>query len=142
MLKYIVDEYLLMEISLCQFTGPFPSEAIQDGHISRFGVIPKNYQLNKWQFIVDLSYPTGHSVNDGISPPLCSLHYITTDDAVNQIFSLGRGCLLAKRDIQSAFCLLLAHSMDRYLLLMKWNDKVYIDTCLLFGLYTCSPKTL
>ena len=135
----VVDEYLQAEISLGQVAGPFPLEAIQDGHISRFGVISKNHKPNKWQFIVDISFATSHSFNDGISPPLCFLHYVTTDDAVNQMFSLGRGCLLAKIDIQSAFGLLLVHPMDRHLLLMKWNDKVYIDTCLPFGL-CAAPK--
>ena len=81
----------------------------------------------------------GHSVNDGISPPLCSLHYVIIDDAVQQIFTLGKGCLLAKIDIQSAFRLLPVHPADRHLLLMKWNDKVYVDTCLPFGL-RAAPK--
>ena len=135
----VVNEYLHTEISLGRVAGPFPSEAIQNGHISRFGVIPNNHQPNKWRLIVDLSYPTGHSVNDRISPPLCTLHYVTTDDAVNQIFSLGRGYLLAKIDIQSTFRLLPVHPVDRHLLLIKWNDKVYVDTCLPFGL-CAAPK--
>ena len=132
----VVDEYLQTEISLGRVAGSFPPDAIPDGHVSRFGVIPKNHQPNKWRLIFDLSYPTRHSVNDGISPPLCSLHYVTIDDAVHQIFTLGKGCLLTKIDIQSAFRLLLVHPTDRHLLLMKWNGKVYIDTCLLFGLCT------
>ena len=66
-------------------TGLFPPEAIQCIYISRFGVIPKNHQPNKWQLIIDLFYPTGHSVNDGISLPLCSLHYVSVDDAIRQI---------------------------------------------------------
>ena len=135
----VVDEYLQTEMSLGRVAGPFIPDAIPDGHVSRFGVIPKNHQPNKWRLIVDLSYPTGHSVNDGISPPLCSLHYVTIDDAVHQIFTLGKGCLLAKIDIQSAFRLLPVHPADRHLMLMKWNDKVYVDTCLPFGL-RAAPK--
>ena len=132
----VVDEYLKTEIELTRVAGPFPPEAIHNGHISRFGVIPKHHQPNKWRLIVDLSYPTGHSVNDGISSPLCSLRYVTVDDAVHQIFNLGRNCLLAKIDIKSAFRLLPVHPADRHLLLMKWNDKIYIDT---FGLRS-APK--
>ena len=94
------------------------------------------YQPNKWWLMVDLSHPTS-----GISLPLYSLHYVTVDDAVHQIFSLSRGCLLAKVDIQSAFCLLPVHPVDRHLLLMKWNGKIYVDTCLPFGLRT-APKLL
>ena len=84
----VVDEYLQTEISLGHVAGPFPLDVIPDGHVSRFEVIPKNHQPNKWQLIVDLSYPTGHSVNDGISPRLCSLHYVTIDDTVHQIFTM------------------------------------------------------
>ena len=120
----VVDEYLQTEILLGCVTGPFPPAAIPDGHVSRSGVIPKNHQSNKWRLIVDLSYPAGHSVNDGISPPLYSLHSVTIDDAVHQISTLGTGCLLAKIDIQSAFCLLPVHPANRrHLLLMKWNAK-------------------
>ena len=125
----VVDEYLQTEMSLGCVAGPFLPDAIPDGDVTRFGAIPKNHQPNKWRLIVDLSYPTGHSVNDGISPPLCSLYYVTIDDAVHQIFTLGKGCLLAKIDIQSAFRLLPVHPADRHLLLMKWNDKVHVDTC-------------
>ena len=129
----LVDEYLQTEIPLGRVAGPFPPDAIPDGHVSRFRVISKNHQPNKWRLIVDLSYPLGHSVNDGISPPLYSLHRVTIDDAVRQIFSLSKGCLLVKIDIQSAFHLLLVHPADRHLLLMKWNAKVYVDTYLPFG---------
>ena len=107
------------EISLGFVAGPFPPDAIPDRHVSRFEVIPKNHQPNKWQLIVDLSYPTGHNVNDGISHPLCSLHYVTIDDAVHQLFTLGKGCLLAMIDIQSAFRLLPVHPAERLMLLMK-----------------------
>ena len=67
----VVDDYLQTEISLGHVAGPFLAEAIRGGHASRFGVIPKNHQPNKWQLIVDLTHPTNNSVNDEISSPLC-----------------------------------------------------------------------
>jgi len=88
---------------------------------------------------VDLSHPSGHSINDGIPKDLCSLTYITVDTAIEQIQTLGRGTLLTKLDIKSAFCLLPVHLADRHLLAMKWNNHIYIDTCLPFGLYS-TPK--
>ena len=36
-------------------------------HVSRIGVIPKKHQAGKWRLIVDLSYPEGQSINDGIA---------------------------------------------------------------------------
>ena len=46
--------------------------------------------------LVDLSHPKDHSANNGISKPLCSLKYVTIDDAIKEIIRLGRGALLAK----------------------------------------------
>ena len=70
--------------------GLFPTSALPEVHISRFRVIPKNHQPDKWRLIVDLSHPSGHSVNDGIPKKLCGLKYITVDDAVNHILELRR----------------------------------------------------
>ena len=135
----IVDDYLKAEITLARVAGPFPPEAVGHGQVSRFGVIPKNHQHDKWRLIVDLSYPSSHSVNDGIPSALCSLQYVTIDDAVQEIFKLGIGTLLAKIDIKSAFRLLPVHQADRHLLLMRWKECIYIDTCLPFGLRS-APK--
>ena len=134
----IVTDYLSTEISLGRVAGPFPLKAIPQVHISRFGVIPKG-QTGKWRLIVDLSHPKGHSVNDGIPKALCSLKYITIDEAIKEIVQLGQGALLAKIDIKSAFRLLPVHPADRFMLGMRWNEGVYIDTCLPFGLRS-SPK--
>ena len=80
-----------------------------------------NHQPNKWRLIVDLSYPKGHSVNDGILKSLCSLSYISVDDAINQIIAIGPNTLLAKLDIKNAFQLLPVHPTDRHLLAMEWE---------------------
>jgi len=93
----IVTDYLFTEISLGRVAGPFPPQAVPAIHISRFGVIPKG-QTGKWR-LIDLSHPKGHSVNDGIPKPLCSLRYVTIDDAIKGIIQLGKGILLAKIDI-------------------------------------------
>ena len=65
--------------------------------VGRFGVIQKRGQTNKWRLILDLSsYPSGSSVNDGISRELSSLHYVSVDTAVRRILELG-GSLLPFR---------------------------------------------
>ena len=113
--------------------------SLQRTYISRFGVIPKSHQPDKWRLIVDLSHPTGKSVNDGIPKSLCSMSYITTDHAISTILALGRGTLLAKIDVKSAFRLIPVNPSDRHLLAMKWRDNIYVDTCLPFGLRS-APK--
>ncbi len=47
----------------------------------------------------------------------------------------------AKIDIRNAFRLIPVHPADRHLLAMEWNDQVYIDTCLPFGLRS-APKLI
>ena len=88
---------------------------------------------------MDLSHPKGQCVNDGIPEHLCSLKYVTINEAIKGIVQLGRGTLLAKIDIKSAFRLIPVHPADRHMLGMKWGDGVYIDTCLPFGLRS-APK--
>ena len=135
----VVDEYLAAEVAQQRLAGPFTKSTIPQAHVSRFGVIPKNHNPNKWRLITDLSHLVGHSVNDGIPKDLCTLTYITVDMAIKCILDMGPGTLLAKVDIKNAFRLLPVHPADRHMLAMNWNNQIYIDTCLPFGL--CSvPK--
>ena len=92
------DQYLQKEVDEQRVAGPFPIYACV-GHVSRFGVIPKNHQPNKWRLIFYLSHPKGYSVNDDIPKELCSMSYITTDDAVRKIVQLGPGSLLHQKCI-------------------------------------------
>jgi hypothetical protein len=78
--------------------GPFLHEEVSQVHISRFGVIPKSGQPERWRLMVDLSYPEGKSVNDGISSELCSLKYVKVDDVARKVLQLGPGALMAKID--------------------------------------------
>ena len=79
------------------------------------------------------------SVNDGIPKHLCSISYISVDEAIQKIVSLGRGTLLAKIDIRSAFRLIPMHPADCHLLAMEWRGATYIDTCRPFSLRS-APK--
>ena len=136
----VITQYLASEMSKRWVAGPFPPCLVPNANVSRFGVIPKFHQPNKWRLIIDLSYPKGKSVNDGIRKDLCSMSYISVDDAIRQIITLGQGTLLAKIDIKSAFQLIPVHPADRHLLAMEWQGAIYIDTCLPFGL--CSAPKL
>ncbi len=134
----VVDRYLAKERDAGRVIGPLP-ESVEGVHVSRFGVIPKPHQPGKWRLIVDLSYPKGRSVNDGIDPALCSLVYASIDDAANRILHLGRGTLLAKLDIASAYRIVPVHPDDRPLLGMTWKKERFVDTALAFGLRS-APK--
>ena len=132
--KQVVDSYLQEELSTGRVAGPFPNSLVPHGQINRFGVIQKHHKPDSWRLIIDLSHPHNHSINDGIPSSLCSIKYITIDDAIHQILSLGRGTMMAKIDIKSAFRLLPVHPADRHLLMMNWNNSLYIDLCIPFGL--------
>ena len=75
----IIEEYLQKDTTAGRILGPFSPHSMPGVHINRFGVIPKRFQPRKWRLITDLSFPDGHSVNDAISPSLCTLQYITVD---------------------------------------------------------------
>ena len=135
----VVDQYLTEELAHNRVAGPFHIARTPYMHISRFGVIPKHHQPNKWRLIIDLSHPADHSVNDGIPKSLCSLSYITIDTAISNILELGQGTLLAKIDIKHAFRLLPVHPIDCHLLAMCWRNQIFVDTCLPFGLRS-APK--
>lgn len=130
----IIDNYLETEVSLGRVAGPFPSPPFPNLHISRFGVIPKSNQPGKWRLILDLSAPAGHSVNDGIPKPPFSIQYVTVDAFIDGIMARGRGTLMAKFDVASAYRNIAVHPRDRYLLGMRWRDSFFVDLALPFGL--------
>lgn len=132
----VVSEYIRKEVGLGHFTGPLPEAGI---HVSPVGVIPKGHTPGKWRVITDLSSPAGGSVNDGIDPHVCSMTYITVDAVARMVNKLGGGALLAKIDIEAAYRLIPVHPLDRPLLGVKWEGKVYCDCMLPFGLRS-APK--
>ena len=97
-----VEEYLKEEAGTGRVSELNPSED-QGIVVNRFGVIPKRGQAGRWRLILDLSYPPGRSVNDGISRELSSLHYVSVDTAIQRVLELGAGALLAKIDIAQAY---------------------------------------
>ena len=85
-------------------------------HPSPFGVIPQKSNPHKWRLIVDLSSPEDHSVNDGISNELASLHYITVDKVTAHIAELGKGSSNAEMNVKQADRNIPVHPADSLLL--------------------------
>ena len=132
----VVNQYIQRELACNRFIGPVNPSLV---NVNRFGVIPKRHQPGKWRLITDLSHPPGLSINDGIEPRLCSVHYSSVDEAVGLIREKGHAVFLAKVDIENAYRLVPVHPDDRHLLGMSWNQATYVDTALPFGLRT-APK--
>ena len=108
-------------------------------YVNRFGVIPKGHNTGKWRLITDLSYPPGQSINDGIDPALCSLSYASVDQVAKVVVEFGKGALMAKIDIESAYRLVPVHHHDHPLQEMEWQGNLYVDPMLPFGLRS-APK--
>ena len=121
-----IDKFLGSECSACRIVGPFESSFVPMVHVNRLGAVPKSTP-GKYRLIVDLSYPSGGSVNDGI------------ESRAQTVLRLGRGTLLAKMDIRHAYRNIPVHPEDRWLLGMSWRGGELIDTVLPFGLRS-APK--
>ena len=79
-------------------------------------------------------------MNDGISKSLCFLSYISVVQAANLVAKMGRGTLLAKVAIRSAYHMLPVHPDDRWLPGIEWDNSLYVDTMLPFGLRSVPKK--
>ncbi len=88
---------------------------------------------------MDLSFPKGHSINDGVELELYSLSYTSVDRAVQRILRRGAGARLAKFDVEGAYRTVPVHPEDRHLLRMRWRGVLHIDTVLPFGMRS-APK--
>ena len=133
-----VQDYLSSEISLGRVAGPFDAPPFPDG----FVVSPLNRVAKRdsqeQRVIVDLSWPCGSSVNDGIPSgsflgELLVLTYHTIDAIVSAIVSLGRGCMLYKRDLRKAYRQFPLDPHEYHLLGYTWNRQFYFDTVLTMG---------
>ena len=88
---------------------------------------------------MDLSCPSGSSVNDGINPSLASVCYASVDNAVEIIRSLGKGALLTKFDLKVAYRIVPVHPADHHKLGITREGATFVDRCLPFGLRS-APK--
>ena len=118
--------------------GPSSSFQANQVHVSPSGLIPKPHS-NKWCMIVHLYAPKGFGVNDGIREDLCSLTYASVDNAVHMTMRLGQGTQLGKIDLEDAYRVIPVHPHDHHLLGNRWQEEVYIDRSLPFGLRS-APK--
>lgn len=74
------------------------------------------------------------SVNDVINLEWCSLSYVSVEDAVSIIRRLGQNTLLAKVDIKCAYRMVPVHPDDHLLLGIQWENNLYVDGAVPFGL--------
>ena len=130
----VIDQELAKEYDAGRILGPFTTSPIYPLQCSGLGAIAR--KNGKWRMIMHLSAPAGRSVNDGIHTEEFSLHYSSVDDAVAILLHLGKGALMAKINLRSAFRMIPVHYSDWDLLGIHWWGQYYMDTCLPFGLHS------
>ena len=135
--KYFVDDWLSMEIKLGRIRGPFASPPLKDFITSPLNSVAKSDPGDR-RVIVDLSWPVGRGVNAGIDIDLISgesmkLEFPAVDDIIALIRMHGKGALLYKRDLRSAYRQFPVKQSDHHFLGYYWNGNYYYDTVLLMG---------
>ena len=125
----LVNDYLKREREAGRVVGLIPSEEIVRVGvlINRFWVIPKSGQPGNCG-------PSVEKTNGGMDPPLCSLSYSSVDTATRIIADLGKGTILAELDIENDYHNVPVHPEDCPFLGMEWEEQVFADAALPFGL--------
>lgn len=138
-----VDVYLSSEIAHHAVIGPFSTSPFScPVAVSPLNSVPKPDTTER-RIILDLSWPVGSSVNDGIPSGLYlaqefALVYPTVDLIADRVAALGPGCLLFKRDLRRAYRQFPVDPYDYPLLGYSWNDHYYFDVVLPMGLRTAA----
>jgi hypothetical protein len=107
-------------------------------YCSPMGVVPKKTAgvTTGWRRIHDLSFPHGSSVNDSIPRHYGTLKYDTFGNALRSIAKLGKGTIMVKRDIESAFKNISTSPYCWWLTIFEYEGRWYVDLRLPFGCRT------
>ena len=137
-LRTEVESSLLYDVNRGRKAGPFPYKPFANFVGSPMGAFYKKHS-NKVRVIHDLSWPPEASVNTFIDDSLCTLQYISIDDAVKYVKEIGKGTLMSKIDIKDAFKHVIVNPDYWHLLGSTWNTidgdvQFYVDLVLPFGL--------
>ena len=124
---------VLEELKQHRMAGPFESPPLPNFRTSPIGVVPKK-ESTKFRMITDLSSPKGFSINDFISDDEASVSFNSFDSAVELVSRLGRGALMAKLDVKSAFRICPVQNRDWHYLGFSFLGYFFVDLCLPFGL--------
>ena len=130
---------VMKEVELGRYAGPYEQPPFESFVQSPIGLVPKD-KGQKTRLIFHLSYPKdGDSVNSGIPKHFCSVKYPDFDEAVKLCLNEGKGCMIGKSDMSSAFRHVPMSPKQWWLLVMMATHPVtlktyyFVDKCLPFG---------
>ena len=146
--KDAINQYLTNASQAKAVLGPFEQAPIAGLCYSPLMSVPK--EESKRRVIVDFSFPSGSSINDGIPSSTyldsaIEFNLPSVQTMVSRLNELGTGCLLYKRDLKGAFRQFNIDPGDYILTGLHWDGKAYVDTRLAMGLrssaYCCQAVT-
>ena len=134
-----VDKYFVKEMAHDAMIGPFFCPPFS----TRVGVSPISTREKRdsadRRIILDLSFPPGRSVNDGIQKDwyydeTMNLRYPSIDTLTKRVKELGKGCLLWKIDMSRWFRQLPLCPRDYSMIGMRWRNLLFFDKVVPMGL--------
>ena len=133
-----INRYLEKETAAHRIVGPFKENPLKVPLVvSPMNTVPKSSNDER-RVIVDLSWPHGSSVNDGISKniylgELVNLHYASVEQVCQMVIRVGKGAHIYKRDLRHAYRQIPVDPRDYRYLGYFWNNNYYFDTVLAMG---------
>ena len=129
-----VDAKIKKEMDRGRIAGPFDDPPFEDFKCSPLSLREKS-EPGTYRLLHNLSYPYDvTSVNGGIEQQHKTVKYATVQSAIKIINKLGKGCFMAKADIESAYRIVPIHPSQFHLLGFRWKGKYYYDKYLPMGL--------
>ena len=139
-----VKNYIKKEVAYGALIGPLRDGPLRDApfipwtRTSPLMTRPKSDPSLR-RMILDLSYPEGKSVNDGIPEGMLDgasfkMRLPTPFDLARKIVQYGPGVLLYKADLSRAYRQLRSDPLDWPFLALEWNNETYMDVAIPFGL--------
>ena len=133
-----INKYFKKECDANRVAGPFRANPLSvDLAVSPINTVPKD-SADERRVIVDLSWPAGASVNDGISKDVylgeeIDLHYASVEQVCAMINEIGPGAMIYKRDLRHAYRQISVDPRDYRYLGYNWDNYYYFDTVLAMG---------
>ncbi len=133
-----INAYVSRECQASRIVGPFEANPLSVPLIvSPMNSVPKSVEGDR-RVIVDLSWPRGGSVNEGISKDTYlnenfELHYTSVEEVCRMVLEIGPGAVIYKRDLKHAYRQIPVDPKDYCYLGYYWEDMWYFDTVLAMG---------
>ena len=137
-----IDAYIDTELGKYALLGPFLAPPVVPLHLSPVMTRPKkDSELRR--IVVDLSWPHGLAVNDGIPTDQYlgrpfHLTLPTVDYMTSRVRELGSGCFLYKMDLSRGYRQLRLDPLDWPIMSICHSNMYFMDICPPLGLRTAA----